>query len=220
MKKYDFIRFGGLVQWKNDITDTCRIMQVCCPPPNPITGNTEIKLIPTDDSANTEEESKSYSVSAKELSPQITPFNYGYWCALQTAIRAGADTNVSIEILRDTRLTFEECLFYMQYSNSYTDKLYSIIDLLFPEESKHYSHIQTITWNEREYPTKKLTIFKNTKEEQEVTVSVTKLGHLLIDNEAPISDEAEELDSCIFFYLLDQEINLPDEDIIEILESI
>ena len=32
MKKYDFIRFGGCVQWVNDSEGTCLTMQVCTPP--------------------------------------------------------------------------------------------------------------------------------------------------------------------------------------------
>lgn len=41
MKKYDFIRFGGCVQWVNDSEGTCLTMQVCTPP-YPINDNTKL----------------------------------------------------------------------------------------------------------------------------------------------------------------------------------
>ena len=36
MKKYDFIRFGGCVQWVNDSEGTNWTMQVCTPPHIPL----------------------------------------------------------------------------------------------------------------------------------------------------------------------------------------
>ena len=68
---------------------------------------------------------------------------------------------------------------------------------------------------------KTLTIFKGTKDEQEATISVTKLSHELIDDKTdiPVSDEAESLDEDIYFYLEEKEINLPDDDIIAIVEQ-
>lgn len=221
MRKYDFIRFGQCVQWEDDITGICRTMQVCCPLPNPITDNVKIQLIPSDSDNYAEEESISYSASACELFPLSTPYNDRYWCALQTAMTVGADRTVLSEMLRKSNLTFEECLLYMQYSNSYSGKWYAIVDSVFPEESKYYSHIETITWNEKKYATKKLTIFKDTIDEKEVIISVIELEHKLIDrrNDIPISNEAKKMDADIYFYLREKEINLPDDEIIAIVES-
>lgn len=221
MRTYNFIKFGEQVQWMDDTTNTCRIMQVCCPIPAPITDNSKIQIVSADDSDHVEEENNSYSVSASELFPLLTPYNNGYWNALQTALAAGADTTILSTMLRNSNLTFEECLLYMQYCNTYDDKLYSIVDSLFPEESKFFSHIQVITWNGQSYPSKTLTIFKGTKDEQEATISVTKLSHELIDDKTdiPVSDEAESLDGDIYFYLEEKEINLPDDDIIAIVEQ-
>lgn len=223
MRTYNFIKFGEHVLWMNDTTDTCRTMQVCCPLPNPITDNSKIELIPADDSSDyiEEEESKSYSVSASELFPLLTSYNNGYWNAFQTALTVGADTTILSAMLRNSSLTFEKCLLYMQYSSTYDNKLYSIVDSLFPEESKFFSHIQTISWNGKNYPSKTLTIFKGTNDEQEVTVSITQLSHELIDNKTsvPVSDEAESLDGEIYFYLEEKEIHLSDDDIIAIVEQ-
>ena len=73
MKKYDFIRFGGCVQWVNDSEGTCLTMQVCTPP-YPINDNTKIALILSNVNDFIDETGQSYSVNASELIPLLTPY--------------------------------------------------------------------------------------------------------------------------------------------------
>lgn len=58
-------------------------------------------------------------------------------------------------------------------------------------------------------------------EEQEVLVSVTELSSKLINSETgcPESEAAEELDNTIYYYLTEDEIRLPDQNIIALVES-
>ena len=222
MRNYDFIKFGECVQWKSDADDTCRTMQVCTPPHLAISDHTKINLIPSD--KNEEEEvCTSYSVSAYELFPILSPFNEGYWHALQTAVSAGADSSVASTMLRNSNLTYEECLLLMQHIPSSKEQLFPIVSSLFPKESKSVSIVFKINWQGKDYPAKDFLLFKGTKEEEEVTVSTSGLGTELIDEESglPISDEAEMLDNDIYYYMSEEELmNLSDEEIIATLESV
>lgn len=89
------------------------------------------------------------------------------------------------------------------------------------EESTSYSPVSPIIWNRKEYPSKSLVIFKGTEDEQEVTVSVVELQNELIDSETdiPVSDEAEEVDGDIYYYLSESEMSLTDNEIIAIIEK-
>lgn len=70
------------------------------------------------------------------------------------------------------------------------------------------------------YPTKSVTIFKDTSEEEEVIVSVERLSqHLLDDICNYCTREAETVDEQIYFYLDEVTFNLPDKYIIEYLEQ-
>lgn len=221
MRKFDFIRFGECVQWKDNLTNTYRTMQVCTPFKQPVNGKTIITLIPFDERNEDENICNSYSVQAEELIPVTTPFSEGYWYALQAAFEAGADTPVISAMLRTANLTYEECLLHIQYSDTYKDELRTIVISLFPEESKTTSPIFQITWNGKEYPAKSLTIFKGTEKEEAVTVSVLNLQRELINEKtgANISVDAEELDGEIYFYLSNEEMNLSDIEIITIVEK-
>lgn len=61
MSRYDFIRFGGFVNWADEDTDTFRKMKVCLPVKEPVEDDTKIGLISTDED-NPEEIAVSYSV--------------------------------------------------------------------------------------------------------------------------------------------------------------
>ena len=81
MSRYDFIRFGGFVNWADEDTDTFRKMKVCLPVKEPVEDDTKIGLISTDED-NPEEIAVSYSVRAAELIPWTDSFQEGYWKAL------------------------------------------------------------------------------------------------------------------------------------------
>ena len=49
MSRYDFIRFGGFVNWADEDTDTFRKMKVCLPVKEPVEDDTKIGLISTDE---------------------------------------------------------------------------------------------------------------------------------------------------------------------------
>ena len=84
MSRYDFIRFGGFVNWADEDTDTFRKMKVCLPVKEPVEDDTGIGLIPTDED-NPEEIAVSYPVRAAELVPWLDSFQEGYWKALMSA---------------------------------------------------------------------------------------------------------------------------------------
>lgn len=217
MNKYQFIKFGECVQWMDNNTNRYRTMQVSTPTPFPINDDTQINLIPAYESDCNDEECKSYSVKANELIPLITPFHKGYWCALQAALKNNAGTDIVSAMIQSSNFTYEECILMLQNTDTFKDKLEQIINTLYPEESNQ----SLITWNGKDYPSKRFILFKGTNDEQEVTVSVVELGNELIDDETglPISDEAEELDNSIYYYLDEGEINLSDTEIIEIVEN-
>ncbi len=215
MNKYDFIRFGESVQWFDDSADRFRIMQVCRPFNSPANDNTEISLIPSDED-ECEEVCISYTVKASELLPYITPFHTGFWQALSEAQKNGASEATLLAVLRSLNIDMATCILLMYRNDCYS--LYPVICQLFPGTEDIF---QVITWEGKDYPARKLTIFRGMPEEQEVLVSVTELSSKLIDSETdcPVSEEAEELDSTIYYYLTEDEIRLPDQNIIVLVES-
>lgn len=215
MNRYDFIRFGGFVQWTDDNTDTFRKMQVCLPVKEPIEDDTIIELIASDGN-RPEEASVSYSVRAAELLPWLNSFQEGYWKAVQEAEKNGAEENVLLAMLKSAKFCLMECVYLMIQSDAC--KLYPILCQLFPEMKKMF---QVIMWEEREYPARKLIIFRGAKDEQKILVSVIRLQDRLIDSETGVafSDEAEEMDGNIYYYLTDEEMKLPDQRVISIVES-
>jgi hypothetical protein len=217
MKKYDFIRFGGCVQWVNDSEGTCLTMQVCTPP-YPINDNTKIALILSNVNDFIDETGQSYSVNASELIPLLTPYHYGYWNALQQAFANEANPATIKAMIQNSKFTYAEWLLLMQNSNSCIPRLKQTINMLFPEESEQSL---VISWNDQEYPAKYLTIFKGKREEVKVLVTVVELQNKLIDNGSSIysSKEAEALDNTIYYYLSEEEMKLADDEIIKILEE-
>lgn len=215
MSRYDFIRFGGYVQWADDSTDTLRKMQVCLPVKDPVSADTLIELISTDED-NPEEVGVSYSVRAAELLPWLNLSSNGYWQAMMTAETNGAGMNVLSAMLKESQLCLMESIYLMLQNDAY--RLFSVLCHNFPEVEDMF---QTITWENREYLARKLTIFRGTHDEEDVLVSLISLENRLIDGEtgAPISDEAEEVDGEIYYYLSNEEMLLPDEQVIPIVES-
>ena len=91
-----------------------------------------------------------------------------------------------------------------------------------PETGKSvYAPILPITWKKKEYASKPLVIFKDTEDEEAVTVSAIELEKELIDDETdpPVSNEAEEVDGDIYYYLSKSEMHLPNNEIIAIVEK-
>ena len=116
MSRYDFIRFGGFVNWADEDTDTFRKMKVCLPVKEPVEDDTKIGLISTDED-NPEEIAVSYSVRAAELIPWTDSFQEGYWKALIVAEANGAGTDVLLPMLKDAGLCLMECVFLMLLIN-------------------------------------------------------------------------------------------------------
>lgn len=217
MNKYDFIKFGEPVEWFDDRKDTFRKMQVCLPIRTPIKDDTKIVITPVSENGDEDERSVSYSVRADELVPLLTPFQKGYWKAVQEAAENGADDKMLLAMLKNTGFSLMEYVHLMLQGGSC--KPYSVLCLLFPEIE---DILQVITWKGREYPVRHLTIFRGTEDEQDILVSaVIPLQGELIDSNTytPISDEAEVMDGDIYYYLSDDEILLPEARIITIVES-
>lgn len=215
MNRYDFIKYGGYVRWADDSTDTLRRMKVCLPVKEPVEGDTRIELIPTDGD-NPEEIAVSYPVRAAELVPCPDSFREGYWKAMMTAEANGAGGDILLAMLKESRLCLTESLTLMLQRNAC--RLLPVLCRLFPEAGDMF---RTITWEGKEYPARRLTIFRGTDDEEEILVSPESLAHRLVDSDtgAPFSDEAEAVDGEIYYYLTDEEMMLPEERILTIVES-
>lgn len=132
MRKFQFIRFGGKVQWVNDSIDTCRIMQVCTPTPEVITEDTTISLILADEDEYAEEEqSVSYAVRAGELTPFLTSYHDGFWRVMLAALESGCNVSVVRAILEKFSLSYEECMLLIQRFGQYKEELGVIINSHF-----------------------------------------------------------------------------------------
>lgn len=214
MSRYDFIRFGGFVNWADEDTDTFRKMKVCLPVKEPVEDDTKIGLISTDED-NPEEIAVSYSGRAAELIPWTDSFQEGYWKALIVAEANGAGTDVLLPMLKDAGLCLMECVFLMLRSDAC--KLFPVLCRLFPEVEEMF---EIITWNDREYFVRELTLFRGTGGEYKTLVSVTGLQDVLVGKDgAPISDEAEAVDRKICYYFTDEEFLLPEERLVALAED-
>lgn len=213
--KYSFIKVGEDVKWSDpDGDQSSGIYKV-------ISINNNNKDIEDDTVIlinNAESEAEAY---ARELSPVLKEFNKGYWCALQDAISNGANTAVINSMFKCAGFTYDECMRHIEASDFHKDKLLPVIKSMFPEESKHFAEIEMITWNGRQYPSKSFTIFEGASDELEVIASIEELVNVLLDQTTclPVSDEAEELDNKIYYYLSKEDFELSDDEIIEILEN-
>lgn len=217
MSKYDFIQIGEKVKWDMLNDGNCKVMQICTSIHTPIKDNTIINLIPAnDESDDIEEEAcvNSYTAMAEELLPVLKDFDKGYWCALQDAASNGASDVIIKEMLRGAGFTFWEAYWHMQQSDFQSDKLKTIVQELFCQRPQY------IEWCGAEYPTKSIVIHEGTSDEEVVIVSVERLGNQLLDDMGNWSTrEAQAIDAQIYYYLNEDVFNLPDEDIVEFLES-
>lgn len=214
MDKYYFIQLGAQVLY-NDGIDNGRLMQVCCPiKENCIKDDTQICLIQVD-SEDPEEVCESYVVRADELSPVLSEFNKGYWCALQDAVMNGAGETVIRNMLQAAGFTFWECQNHIKDSDTVSKELRNIVTDIFCQKP------DMIDWNGADYPTKEIVLYEGTDKEEEVKVSVERLANQLIDDMGSWSTRgAEAVDEQIFFYLDEETFNLPDKDIAECIEDL
>ena len=182
-------------------------MQVCTSVPHPVENETPVSLIFTDKRGNIQ-------VKASQLAPKLTDFNQGYWCAIQDAISSGTSDTTIQEMLHSAGFTYWECYWHVQNSDFQSEKLWEIIRGMFCQNPDY------IDWNGADYPIKTVVIFENTPDEEEVTVSVERLGRQLLDDMGNWSTrEAEFVDGRIYFYLDEETFNMPDIDIVEYLEK-
>lgn len=213
MDKYYFIQLGAQVLY-NDGTDNGILMQVCCPiKENCVKDDTRIRLISVN-SEEPEEVCESYVVRADELSPVLSEFNKGYWCAVQDAIMNGVNEAIIRSMLQAAGFSFWECQYHMEDNDIESEQLRNIVRHMFCQ----YPNI--IDWNGANYPTKEIVLYEGTIDEEVVTVSVERLEHQLCDDMGNWSTrEAEAVDEQIFFYLDDETFNWPDKDIAEFIED-
>lgn len=212
MNKYYFIRIGEKVLYDDGAGNTT-LMQVCCPVKEPCKDDTRVSLIPVE-SDEPEEVCETWYARADELSPVLSEFNKGYWCAVQDAVMNGASETVVRNMLQAAGFSFWECQNHIKDSDTMSKELQDIIRDMFCQ--KH----DMIDWNGADYPTKSIILHKGTDEEEEVTVSVERLERQLTDDMGNWSTrEAESVDEQIFFYLDDEVFNWPDEDIAEYIED-
>lgn len=85
MNKYYFVNIGAEVIWHPVNSDEKKVMQVCTSAPHPVENDTLVSLIFSDKKGNVK-------VKAVELTPKLTDFNQGYWCALQDAVSNGVNS--------------------------------------------------------------------------------------------------------------------------------
>ena len=134
MNKYYFINIGAEVIWHPENSDEQKVMQICTSVSYPVENDTLVSLIFSDKKG-------SVKVKADELTPKLTDFNQGYWCALQDAISNGASDMVIQEMLRSAGFTYWECYWHIQNSDFQSEKIWSIIRGMFCQNPDY------IDWN-------------------------------------------------------------------------
>lgn len=126
-----------------------------------------------------------------------------------------------VEIVNEDDIVLLHSPLNVSYGYVFSDNIINTRTSPITEKLTSYSPVSPIIWNGKEYPSKNLVIFKGTEDEQEITVSVEELQKELIGDEtgAPISNEAEEVDGDIYYYLSESEMSLPDNEIVAIVEK-
>lgn len=78
-----------------------------------------------------------------------------------------------------------------------------------------------INFNGNNYETRDINIAGPSEDEQEVvTVAKLELQSVLLDESFDaVNDEAEEIDNTIYFYLNEEEWELPDDELRDIINS-
>ena len=108
-----------------------------------------------------------------------------------------------------------ECVFLMLRSKAC--KLFPVLCRLFPETAEMF---EIVTWDDKEYFARELTLFRGTDGEYKTLVSVTGLQDALVGKDGvPISDEAETVDRKICYYFTDEEFLLPEERLVALAED-
>ena len=216
MDRYDFIRFGEQVRWYNESEDLMETMQVCCPVYPPVQGDTRVQLVSAGIEALQSGYGSEKTVRASQLVPFISHFGRGYWEALTQAADNGAGTDLLEAMIRNGSLGLGEqiCLLSGKASAS----VHAAFCRVYPEEG---SLLDVIEWQGKEYPIRKLTLFRGTEQEMETTVSVTALQKKLIGRRsgAPVSKAAERIDEGIYYYCeQEKEFLLPQEGLTAFVE--
>ena len=134
MNKYYFVNIGAEVIWHPVNSDEQKVMQICTSVSYPVENDTLVSLIFSDKRG-------SVKVKASELTPKLTDFNQGYWCALQDAVSNGASDTVIQEMLRSAGFTYWECYWHIQNSDFQSEKIWSIIRGMFCQNPDY------IDWN-------------------------------------------------------------------------
>lgn len=80
---------------------------------------------------------------------------------------------------------------------------------------------ETITYHNETYPILRVVIFKDTNEEMEVAISTTELERKLFQDfqQEKLQKMALKIDEAIAYYLEPDELSLPKEEIIQIVEA-
>lgn len=161
------------------------------------------------------ENMKNNSARAKHTASVLKEFDKGYWCAIQNAINNGVGDGTIETMIRCAGFNFWDCYYLLKDSNFESARLTDIIRTLFCQVPV------LILWNGKGYPTKTLTLFKGTENEEQVEVATVSLEKQLINEDGKCkNDEAEYIDNQIFYYMDDEEFHYPDKDMIEILEDV
>lgn len=81
----------------------------------------------------------------------------------------------------------------------------------------------TLYYKDKPYKVAEMTIFKGTSEEEEILVGTTELEEELLtditDSSPEAAKEAECLDNGIAFYITAEEMSLPPNKIVQIVET-
>lgn len=216
MNKYYFVSMGAQVKWHPYNDDEYRIMQICTPVHQPVKDKTEINLITVDESEDIDEEAcaSSYTVRAEDLSPILSDFNKGYWCAIQDVVSNNVNEAIVKDMLRGAGFTFWETYWHMKDSDFLSPQLRIIVQKIFCQNPQY------IDWCGANYPTKSIVIHEGTPNEEIVVVSVERFANQLLDDMGNWpTREAQTIDEQIYYYLDEETFNYPDEDIAEILED-
>lgn len=213
MDKYYFIREGQNVKWDLFNDGEFKTVKVCGPVPTIINDDTLISVLSSNQQDSVECDADTDVAYARELSPILTEFNKGYWCALQDAVSNGASSTTIKEMVRGAGFTFWETYWHMKESDFYSSEIRNVIRDLFCT-SPYF-----IDWQGVDYPVKDIQMYKDTSDEKVVTVSVERLEGQLMDDMGNWSTrEAQYVDEKIYFYLDEEIFNYPDKDIAEYLE--
>lgn len=216
MDKYNFISIGQKV-WADiyEYGQNKTLMQVCTNVRGNIKDDTKVNLIMLSEEKMPEEILEAFSYRADELTPYIKPFDQGYWCALQDAVSNDVNNSTIIQMIKTAGFTYWDCYYLMKDSDFESERLKNIVHSMFCQCPG------LMLWEGKDYPTKVVTLFAGTENEETVKVATASFEKLLMNQDGNCkNEEAVCIDNQIFYYMNDEEFNYPDKDIIEILEDV